>query len=113
MFIKRAQLLGFTLVEIEELLALRRPRAGRCAAVHRAAAAKIDQIDAKLRALTAMRDALSQLADACTDDSEVLACPIIEALARRIEHRPDEKLIDAETRRARSRRGRARRDVAR
>ncbi len=113
-FIKRAQALGFTLEEVEELLALRRPRTGRCATVHRAAVAKIDQIDEKIRALTAMRDALSQLAEACTDDSEVLACPIIEALARRIEGRADEKLIAPETRRdRRSRRGTARRGVAR
>lgn len=81
-FIKRAQALGFTLEEIEELLALRRPRTGRCAAVHRAAVAKIDQIEHKLRSLTAMREALQQLADACTDDVEVLVCPLIEALAR-------------------------------
>jgi Hg(II)-responsive transcriptional regulator len=80
-FVKRAQGLGFTLEEIQELLALRRPRAGRCATVHRAANAKIDEIDAKLRALTAMRAALEQLARACSDNAEQLHCPLIEMLA--------------------------------
>lgn len=79
-FIKRAQGLGFTLEEVEELLALRRPRAGRCAAVHKAATTKIEQIDAKLRTLNAMRAALVQLTAACTDDAAVLACPLLEAL---------------------------------
>lgn len=79
-FIKRAQGLGFTLEEVDELLALRRPRAGRCVTVRTAATSKIEQIDAKLRALTAMREALTQLAAACTDDEAALACPLLEAL---------------------------------
>jgi len=80
-FVKHAQALGFTLDEIEELLALRRPRAGRCAAVHRAAVEKIDQIDEKVGHLLAMRDALAQLASQCVADAAHLECPIIEALA--------------------------------
>jgi MerR family mercuric resistance operon transcriptional regulator len=79
-FIKRAQSLGFTLEEVEELLALRRPRAGRCATVQKAAIAKIDQIDIKLRALNSMRTALAELVAACTDDAATLACPLLEAL---------------------------------
>jgi MerR family mercuric resistance operon transcriptional regulator len=79
-FVKRAQGLGFTLEEVEDLLALRRPRTGRCATVHKAANAKIDQIDSKIRALSAMRAALAELAAACTDDAATLACPLIEAL---------------------------------
>lgn len=80
-FIKRAQTLGFTLDEISELLALRRPRAGRCATVHRAATAKIEELDAKIRSLVAMRSALEQLATACRDNAEQLHCPLIEMLA--------------------------------
>lgn len=80
-FIKRAQALGFTLEEIVELLALRRPRAGRCAEVHHAANAKVSQIDEKIRHLVAIRTALATLADACAANTTDLHCPLIEALA--------------------------------
>lgn len=79
-FIKRAQGLGFALDEIEELLALRRPRRGRCAEVGRAASSKIAEIDRKLAALTAMRAALVDLAAACTRDEAQLACRLIDEL---------------------------------
>jgi MerR family mercuric resistance operon transcriptional regulator len=81
-FIKRAQALGFTLEEIVELLALRRPRAGRCAEVHLAAHAKVSQIDEKIRHLVAIRTALATLADACAANATDLRCPLIEALAQ-------------------------------
>jgi Hg(II)-responsive transcriptional regulator len=81
-FVKRAQGLGFTLDEIEELLALRRPRPGRCSSVQRAASAKIEDIDGKLRGLLAMRAALEQLTAACARNADQLDCPLIEALAR-------------------------------
>jgi DNA-binding transcriptional MerR regulator len=80
-FVKRAQALGFTLEEIQELLALQRPRAGRCATVQRATTTKIEEIDAKIRSLAAMRDALEQLAIACSENAEQLHCPLIEMLA--------------------------------
>ena len=82
-FIKRAQELGFTLVEIKELLVLREDEERRPDSRMRAAAtaaAKINQIDDKLRQLTAMRATLSQLVDACQCGQAALDCPIIEAL---------------------------------
>src|SRR2546422_2080942 len=53
-FIKRAQELGFTLAEIEELLRLRHDRTATCAEVRRAATVKIEDIDRKLKSLRAM-----------------------------------------------------------
>lgn len=79
-FIKRAQDLGFTLIEVEDLLALRE-RAGRSRPEARTlAAAKIAGIETKLRHLTAMRDALQTLISACESGRRAVDCPIIEAL---------------------------------
>lgn len=79
-FIKRAQELGFTLKEIEELLSLRaRPRA-RCADVYKRAEDKIRDIDAKVQALQAMRKALSRLMSECVGRSPISDCPILDAL---------------------------------
>src|SRR6059036_1826289 len=46
-FIKRAQELGFTLTEVEELLRLRQDRTATCAEVRKAATSKIENIDQK------------------------------------------------------------------
>ena len=79
-FIKRAQELGFTLKEIEELLSLRaRPRA-RCADVYKRAQDKIRDIDEKVRTLQAMRKALSKLVSECTGESPISECPILDTL---------------------------------
>lgn len=79
-FIKRAQKLGFTLAEITELLDLRHGTGRPQPEVRPLAAGKIAAIDAKLRQLTAMRDALSGLLKACECQSRGVECPIIEAL---------------------------------
>jgi MerR family mercuric resistance operon transcriptional regulator len=79
-FIKRAQDLGFTLKEIEELLSLRAtPRAG-CADVRERAEAKVRDIDEKIRTLEAMRRALTKLVGECSERGSVTDCPILEAL---------------------------------
>lgn len=79
-FIKRAQELGFTLVEIGELLALRAdPRADR-AAVKAHALAKLADVEARLRDLARMRETLAHLADACDGHGSLDACPILNAL---------------------------------
>jgi MerR family mercuric resistance operon transcriptional regulator len=79
-FIKRAQELGFTLKEIEELLSLRaRPRA-RCADVYKRAQDKIRNIDEKVRTLQAMRKALFKLMSECTGESPISECPILDTL---------------------------------
>jgi len=79
-FIKRAQELGFRLDVIEELLALRDNDARACAEVRRAAVDKLDEIEAKLRALRAMKRALGKLVASCDENAPARVCPILEAL---------------------------------
>lgn len=79
-FIRRAQELGFTLREIEGLLELRGRPSAPCHEVKATAEAKIRDIDARIRDLTAMRTALEPLVEACGSGGEAW-CPILEALA--------------------------------
>ena len=73
LFIKRAQALGFSLAEVEELVRLReRAWSGDAPRVLRGAAvSKIEDIDRRIRQLGALRDALSELVSACD-----AACPV-------------------------------------
>lgn len=79
-FIKRAQELGFTLKEVAELLALRATTGSRVADVRRRAEAKVRDIDEKVRALAAMREALTSLVCECSETGAGEVCPILEAL---------------------------------
>ena len=87
-FVKRAQELGFTLVEIKELLDLRVTESASCADVRRRALAKVADLDRKIGSLQAMREALSKLADECSgQDAPVSVCPILDALGEKGEVR--------------------------
>jgi len=77
-FIRRAQGLGFTLAEIEELLDLR--DLSDCGAVRRLAEAKLADIEAKLRDLRRLRGVLKDLTTRCRDEGAVGHCPIVESL---------------------------------
>ncbi len=79
-FIKRAQQLGFSLKEIQELLSLRASPRSRCAAVRRRSQAKLADIDEKIRTLEAMRGALSKLVRACSGHGPISDCPILDSL---------------------------------
>lgn len=79
-FIRRAQLVGFTLKEIQDLLALRDDPDARRADVRERAAAKVADIDAKVRDLLAMRASLDRLLATCAVDGPAADCPIITAL---------------------------------
>ena len=79
-FIKRAQELGFTLDEIEELIAMRQTPSRRRDKVRELAAAKLRAIDERIARLHAIRDALSPLLDECSCNAETVTCPILEAL---------------------------------
>jgi len=79
-FIKGAQELGFSLEEIKDLLALRVDQNANSGEVRRRAQDKVDQIDAKIRKLRQMRDALSHLIDLCSDHGPTHECPILEAM---------------------------------
>jgi MerR family copper efflux transcriptional regulator len=81
-FIKRAQDLGFTLQEIEELLRLRHARGASRLEVRTLAAAKVRAIDEKITHLKSIRDALNVLVEecACGRGRPTPECPILEAL---------------------------------
>jgi Cu(I)-responsive transcriptional regulator len=78
-FVKRAQDLGFTLDEIEELLRLRNDKRRDRARVRTVAANRVRDIEHKIAELQAMKQALSHLVHCCREGS-TLECPIIEAL---------------------------------
>ena len=79
-FIKRAQDLGFTLDEVEELLALRNEKRRDRARVRAIADRRVRQIDQKIAELQAMKKALARLLHCCRGGATTLECPIIEAL---------------------------------
>jgi Cu(I)-responsive transcriptional regulator len=79
-FIKRAQDLGFTLDEIDELIKLRGVRRAERHRVRAIAERKIGEIDHKIAQLQKMRDALALLVASCHRGGDA-ECPIIEALA--------------------------------
>ena len=83
LFVKHAQALGFSLQEIRELLSLRTTPKARCADVKRRAEAKINEIDAKARALRAMSNALRRLVSQCEGELPASACPILESFDER------------------------------
>jgi Hg(II)-responsive transcriptional regulator len=78
-FIKRAQGLGFTLDEVEELIRLRNDKRRDRARIRAVAEKRVRQIERKLVELQAMKKALTHLLHCCRDGS-TLECPIIEAL---------------------------------
>jgi len=78
-FIVQAKELGFTLEETGQLLAIRAD--GRaCAEVRTVAEAKAEEIDARIRKLTRMRQTLLTLAEQCEQTSDIDACPILKSL---------------------------------
>ena len=77
-FIKRAQLLGFTLDEIANLLKLERSLA--CASTRDMAARKLAMVESKLADLQAMKTALTGMVAQCDSVERSDGCPIIQAL---------------------------------
>jgi len=78
-FIKRAQAVGFTLVEIEALLALRTRKS--CRATRALAVTKLQFVDARLRDLRRLKIELTQWITACDSNAEDSNCPALERLA--------------------------------
>jgi Hg(II)-responsive transcriptional regulator len=78
-FIKRAQELGFSLDDVEELLRLRGNSSRNRNRIRSVAEQRIRQIEQKLRELERMNRALKTLVHSCQQGT-TLACPIIEAL---------------------------------
>jgi len=78
-FIKRAQAMGFTLIEIENLLKLRTRRS--CHATRDLAATKLRIVDGRIRELRHLRNELAELIAGCDANSVDSTCPVIERLA--------------------------------
>ena len=78
-FIKRAQAMGFTLVEIESLLMLRTRRS--CHATRALAATKLQIVDDRIHELRHLRSELAELIASCEANLEDATCPVIERLA--------------------------------
>jgi MerR family copper efflux transcriptional regulator len=78
-FIRRAQALGFSLQEIQELLTLSSRR--DVARVKRTAESKVQQIEARIAELQRVRDGLATLVAACPGHGRATQCPILRALA--------------------------------
>lgn len=77
-FIKRAQLLGFTLDEIASLLKLEGSMA--CTSTRELAARKLSMVESKLADLLAMKSALASMVARCDSEARSDGCPIIQAL---------------------------------
>lgn len=79
-FIRRARDLGFSLEQIRQLLSLWEDPERASADVKRLAHSHIAELDARIAALTDMRDTLVTLANACQGDHRP-DCPILHGLA--------------------------------
>ncbi len=82
-FIKRAQVLGFSLAEIAELLDLRVHPRSNCDDVRAKAERKRAEIDRKIGDLRRMRLSLEELIRACEARKPTRECPILENLETR------------------------------
>jgi MerR family mercuric resistance operon transcriptional regulator len=79
-FIKKAKEVGFSLKEIKELLSLRLDATATCEDVKSRAEAKILDIEQKIQGLQKMKQALTDLTAACSEDGPVSECPILQML---------------------------------
>ncbi|MEP6633786.1 MAG: heavy metal-responsive transcriptional regulator [Luteimonas sp.] len=80
-FVRRAKALGFTLLEIRDLLELSSHRDQDMASMKAAARKKLDDVEVKLSELTRIRDGLKVLVTSCPGHGELEHCPILTALS--------------------------------
>lgn len=80
-FVRRAKALGFTLVEIRELLALSGRREDDMGGLKAAATGKLADVESKLAELTRIRNGLKTLVASCPGHGALEQCPILNALA--------------------------------
>lgn len=80
-FVRRAKALGFTLVEIRELLALSGSRDEDMAGLKATASEKLADVEQKIEELSRIRDGLRTLVESCPGHGALDCCPIMAALA--------------------------------
>lgn len=78
-FVHKARSLGFSMAEVQELLALWRNKSRASAVVKAIALEKIKEIDRKVSELKTIRRAILDLAEHCRGDDRP-ECPILEEL---------------------------------
>lgn len=81
-FIRRARSLGFSMAEIKKLVGLWRNRGRKSADVKALALSHVQELEAKIEELRAMKDALNKLAQSCHGDHRP-ECPILEELEKK------------------------------
>ena len=79
-FIRHAKMLGFSLEEIKDLLALRIHSIDTCERVRERTQTKIADIEGKIETLQRMKDSLSELITACSRRRKTDECPILNCL---------------------------------
>jgi MerR family mercuric resistance operon transcriptional regulator len=82
-FIKRAQELGFSLKEIEELLSIRRNTRSNCGDVKAKTTAKIAEIERKIEDLKRIKAALRRVTNVCPGKGALSICPILAAFEKK------------------------------
>ncbi len=79
-FIRRAQDLGFSLKEVEELLSLKTDPSVDCGEIQARATKKRREVNEKIEDLRQIRNALDAVIDACPGGGSLKACSIIEEM---------------------------------
>ena len=79
-FIKHAQVLGFSLREIDELLSLRVRHGSACDTVEQKVRQKVELVERRIRDLRRMKRTLQRLAAACVARHATDDCPILQTL---------------------------------
>ena len=77
-FVKRAQQLGFTLDDIEDLLHLSEGGPDSCDEARAMARSRIANLQLRIEELAGMRDALARLVDTCDQPRAERDCPILQ-----------------------------------
>ena len=81
MFVRRARGLGFSMAQVRELLALSDHDDKPCENVDHLVQRQLVEVEKKILDLSALRDELSQMLQACEAD-RIGECRIVESLAR-------------------------------
>jgi DNA-binding transcriptional MerR regulator len=79
-FILNAKEIGFTLIEIKELLSLRVSKSTNCLTVKAKAQKKISELEAKIAYLQRLKNSLKSLIKSCDKHELTATCPLIESL---------------------------------
>lgn len=96
-FIKRAQQLGFTLNEVDQLLHLASGKPDACDAAQALTNRRIADLDERIADLQAMRQSLARLAQTCARPHSQRGCPLLQSLTQ--SHRPESPIAISNPRR--------------